>query len=122
MVASPSTNGGHLGLVLTAERWEGLVQVGGDGGDCDLFGGQVNLISGLEYLFVVGTGEIHITYMCPYVYRQLHGPDCIGRRSTATPTQLGRLFTHIIDNQVPQLERQSRHLPVQGINYPYQLV
>ena len=75
-VGSPasSAKGGQLArLVLGVEGCQGLVQVGGDGcylhrSEGDLLGGLEDFVSGLEYLFVGGTGELHVAYMGPNVH------------------------------------------------------
>ena len=60
----------HLGKVLGVESRLGFVQVGSrHGGDGHLFGGQVNLVSGLKHLFVRVGCELHVTDMSPYIDR-----------------------------------------------------
>ena len=79
--ASPG-HGRHYWLVLAVEGGKSLVEVGGgaglvrhEGGDCHLLGGQVNLVSVLEDLFISGFVERFSTYVCPYISRQLQGPQ-----------------------------------------------
>ena len=67
----------------------------------------------LEDLFICILAEFHVTYVCPNVYRQLELPKGFNGGGAATPGELDRLLTHVIQNLISQLGGQTRHGPRQ---------
>ena len=65
-----------------------------------MLGRQVDLISGLKDIFISSGGEIHVTYVCSYTDRQLHGPNGVDRVAAAAGGELGRLLADVIDDEV----------------------
>ena len=97
----------RLWLVLRRECWQSFVQ--GHGCDLHLSGREVDLIGGLENVFISVLVEFLLTDVCPYIDRQRLAPYGQRRFGTTASNQLVRLLADVINNLETQLRRQSHH-------------